>query len=215
MLNKKGITSIVLATAIISQSGSLVYAANSEGILIGIESNDNGKYTIQSETEKGNITVTESNGIRTVTMTDSNSSKVEKIIYNQNQKTLYSSLTGETIDLTNDEGIKDENNSASARSISSYETKYISYATIKKIVGNVATAVSVTGAILSLIPQTKAIGGAASCIATIVKTLNTITPASSKHGIKLKIKVTKYYRTRAGQRRLYKTTKTIESGTLY
>lgn len=183
-----------------------------------IESVDDNSILVKENGKTKKITVSDENGIRTITILDTDTKKSDYIHYNQNTNIAYSSLTDETIDLNKDEELMSPSTFTGTpirKSVSNYETKKISYAQIKKIVGNAATTASVIGAILCLVPGTESIGGAISAVSTIVSTLNSSTKASSKHGIKLKIKITKYYRTRAGRRQVYKTTKSIVSGSTY
>lgn len=165
--------------------------------------------------EKELVTINEKNGIRTITITNSSTDKSDYIIYNQNTNTVYSSLTGQTINLNENPDLDPNSYTISPRSVSSYETKYISYAQIKSIVGGAASTASVIGAILYFVPGAQGIGGAIGAISTIVGTINSNVSASNSHGIKLTIKVTKYYRTRLGHRNVYKITRSITSYGLY
>ena len=121
----------------------------------------------------------------------------------------------ETIDLNENPEYQPEEETASTRSVTSYETKKISYAQIKKIVGGVASTTAVIGAILYFVPGAESIGGAASAIGTIVEVLSSGIPASNDHGIKLKIKVTKYYRGTTGNKHVYKRVYSIVGGSIY
>lgn len=161
------------------------------------------------------VTVNETDGVRTITIVDSDTGKTDYIQYDEKSNTVYSSFTGETIDLSNHAELSPKDSFYSERLESSYETKYISYAQIKSIIGTTATAVAVIGAILYFVPGAQSIGGAASAVGTIVGAISQTVSPSNSHGIKLTIKVTKYYRTRMGRRQVYKITRAITAGALY
>lgn len=65
------------------------------------------------------------------------------------------------------------------------------------------------------VPGAQSIGGAASSIGTIVAALSNGISASNNHGIKLKIKVTKYYRGTTGNKHVYKKVYSIVEGSIY
>lgn len=215
---------IICASLVLSISLSAdVYAyashPNIEDNNIVLEYADTNTINVTQNDEQTRVTVFEKNGIRLITMIDLASGKTDYIKYDQNSNTVYSSLTNEIINLNENEELDPAasagNEEVAARAVTNHETRSISYAQIKRIVGQVATAAAVIGAILYFVPPARAIGGAASAISTIVSTLNKSVKASSNHGIRLKVKVTKYYRTRAGKRRMYKITRSITAGSLY
>lgn len=150
------------------------------------------------------IKINENINIKQVTILNKKTGKIDYIKYNKKLNTLYSSFTNKTINLNLNSELKPDLSSLYERSSVSYKTIRISYAQIKSIVGKSASAGEVIGAILTLIPQINGIGGAISSVSIIVGRLNNYTPSSSKHGIKLRVKVTKYYRSRVfGRRHLY------------
>lgn len=167
---------------------------------------DNSMSTIHLDGSNETIQIVEDDNYRNVNIINNDTKEVQTLSYDKKTQILTSSITGNSIDLSN--------NSSAARSVSSKETQYISYASIKKVVGTFATVANVTGAILSL-SGAATIGGAASAIGTIVGAINNSISASTKHGIKLSITVTKYYRTRAGHRAVYKITKSITRAVKY
>lgn len=171
--------------------------------------------SVQTGSEQGAITVTENENERLITMTDSVTGDTNYIKYDKIKNTVYSSFTWETIDLNENLEYQPEEETALARSVTSYETKKISYAQIKKIVGRTATATAVIGAILYFVPGAQSIGGAASAVGTIVDGLSKGISSSSNHGIKLKIKVTKYYRGTTGNKHVYKRVYSIVGGSVY
>lgn len=197
-----------------------VYAAenfdrNSNTENVKIESIAENAISVQNGSEQGKITVTENENERLITMIDSITGDTNYIKYDKINNTVYSSFTGETIDLNENPEYQPEEETASTRSVTSYETKKISYAQIKKIVGGVASTTAVIGAILYFVPGAESIGGAASAIGTIVEVLSSGIPASNDHGIKLKIKVTKYYRGTTGNKHVYKRVYSIVGGSIY
>lgn len=65
------------------------------------------------------------------------------------------------------------------------------------------------------VPGAQSIGGAASAIGTIVDVLSKGISASNNHGIKLKLKVTKYYRGTTRNKHVYKRVYSIVGGSIY
>ena len=208
----------ICALLVLGSAGTAYASESYEGALseaIQTESINEDTISVQAGEEEGWVTVTEDENERIITMTDYVTGDTNYIKYDKNANTVYSSLTGETTDLAKEQEYQPIEESPSTRSVTSYETKYISYAQIKKIVGNVATAIAVIGALLYFVPNAQSIGGAASAVGTIVEKLSAGIPASSKHGIKLKIKVTKYYRGTTSNRHVYKTIRSIVGGSIY
>ena len=167
---------------------------------------DNSVSTIHIDGSNETIQIVEDDNYRNVNIINDDTKEVQTLSYDKKTQILTSSITGNSVDLSS--------NSAVTRSVSSKETQYISYASIKKVVGTVATVANVTGAILSCSGASR-IGGAASAVGTIVGIINDSISSSTKHGIKLSITVTKYYRTRAGHRAVYKITKSITGASKY
>ncbi len=206
---------LVFQTPMTAFASDLPDANNSTETTIQIDKVDDNTFLVSEADSKNRVTVDDADGIRTIDILNSETGTIDYIQYDQNTNTVYSSFTGETIDLSEHPELSPEASLYSNSAESSYETKYISYAQIKSIVGSTASAAGVIGAILYFVPGAQSIGGAASAISTIVLTINSQVNASSNHGIKLRIKVTKHYRTRMGSRQVYKTTRTIESASLY
>lgn len=209
-----------ICTTLTLSSLNTVYAAegfnsNSNIENVKIENIAENIISIQNGSEQGEITVTENENERLITMIDSITGDTNYIKYDKINNTVYSSFIGETIDLNENPEYQPKEDTVSARSVTSYETKKISYAQIKKIVGGVATTAAVIGAILYFVPGAQSIGGAASSIGTIVQVLSSGISASSNHGIKLKIKVTKYYRGTTGNKHVYKKVYSIVQGSIY
>lgn len=212
--------SCALTTLVVGQFSKPVFASQSETELlkqnsIQIEAIDSNSLSVENSGNKEIVTVNETDGIRTITITNSVTGQNDYIVYNQNTNTVYSSITGKTIDLNENQDLDPNAATISPRSVSSYETKYISYAQIKSIVGGGSSAAAVIGAILYFVPGAQEIGGAIGAISTIVGTINGNVSASSSHGIRLKVKVTKYYRTRLGKKQVYRITRSITSYGFY
>lgn len=218
---KKRILNCVLTTLIVGQLSSVTAFANQletktpEKNNIKIEKINQNSLSIKDFDTEEIIKVNESNGIRKITITNLKTNKIDYIIYNSNNNTVYSSITNKTIDLNENQDLNPNENIITPRSVDSYETKYISYAQIKSIVGNTANTATVIAAILYFVPGAQGIGGAVGAISTIVGTINGNINASNSHGIRLKIKTTKYYRTRLGRRQVYKISRSINSFGFY
>lgn len=224
MNNSKKITRFLSCTLVVLSIGQFstpVFASQLDSNLlkqnnIQIEKVNNDSLIVKDSKSEEIVTVNEADGIRTITITNSLTGKNDYIVYNQNTNTVYSSIIGQTIDLNENQDLAPNAAATiSPRSVSSYETKYISYAQIKSIVGSGASAAAVIGAILYFVPEAQGIGGAIGAISTIVGTINSNVSASNSHGIRLKIKVTKYYRTRLGHRQVYRINRSIISYGLY
>lgn len=216
----KRISGAVMVASILLQYSSPVFASENLNInedvnIIALSENT---VTVSDGEDSYIVSVEENDSYKLVTIKNSRSDKTEFIREDKINNKVYSSITGETIDLNSNSGFEASPESVltiKERSDTSYETKYISYASIKRIVGNAASKGAVIGAILFFIPWAQQIGGAIGSISTIVAYLNSHVSPSSNHGIKLKIKVTKHYRTRLGKRRLYKTDRSIVSASTY
>lgn len=153
------------------------------------------------------VTAVDNGDKRTVTIRNTETGKEDYLIYDKQSSMVYSSITGKTVYLNNLE--------ISSRSVSSYSTMYISYAEIKNTVGTTATVAGVVGLIMTKIPGAQLAGGVIGVIGTIVGGLDLAVPNSSNHGLRLRIKTSKFYRTRMGRRQLYKTTHTVASVSRY
>ena len=167
---------------------------------------DNNVSTFHIDGSKETIQIIEDDNYRNVNIINDDTKEVQTLSYDKKTQIITSSITGNSIDLSS--------NSSAARSVSSKETQYISYASIKKVVGTVATVANVTGAILSCSGASR-IDAAASAVGTVVSIINDSISPSTKHGIKLSITVTKYYRTRAGHRAVYKIKRDITGASKY
>ena len=93
--------------------------------------------------EDNTFLVNEADDIRTINILNSKTGTTDYIQYDQNANTVYSSFTGETIDLSEHPELSPEASFYSDRSESSYETKYISYVQIKYIVVGAASVAGV------------------------------------------------------------------------
>lgn len=153
------------------------------------------------------LSVDDNSAVRTVTITDLKTGHKEYMRFDKKANTLYSSKTGQTVQMPK---------IVEPRSENSYRNYYISYAEIQNAVGDIANAATVIGGILAYTPALD-IGAAISLISDIVSTMNNTLYASSHHGIRVTVKTTKYYRNRPGIHGHipYHTSHTITSAGLY
>lgn len=166
---------------------------------------------VESQGSSELVTVAEDDNTRTVTIKNLETGKENYLKYDKISNTIYSSITGKTVDISN-HGNK---GSITLRSESSYSTEYISYAEIRDTIGTTATVAGVVGLILTKVPGAQIAGGITGTISTIVGGGTLLIPNDSNHGLKLSIKTEKYYRTRMGRRQVYKITHQITSVRTY
>lgn len=210
----------LLTTLILTQISTPVFAASTQTDFLNkndiqIEAIDSNSLSIENFENKDIVTINENNNIRTITITNSLTGQNDYIIHNQNTNTVYSSILDKTINLNENKDLDPNAPTIATRAEHSYRSKYISYAQIQSVVGSSANTATVIGAILFFVPGAKGISATIGSISTIVSKLNDSVSASSYHGIKLKIKTTKYYRTRLGRRQVYRTTRSITSCEFY
>lgn len=154
------------------------------------------------------ITVTENSTTKKVTIYNVNSGQTNYFLLNKKNNSIYSSLTNKTIKLSKEKQDALISQFKSSGNVSYYSFS-VSYARIRSYVGAAATAGSVVGLIVSLIPGAELVGGAFSDVCTIVAALSYTIPNDSSRGLKISVKKVKHYRWRAGKRRLYKVSKFI------
>ena len=179
-----------------------------------IEISDN-SFTVTEGDGKQNIEIIENDDILQIKIQDLNSNKTDFITFNKNENIINSTITNKTINVNESPEFSPNSLFYSSRSVQSFETKFISYASIKSMIGGITDAGHVIAAILFFVPGAKGIGGAIGAVSTIVKYLNNGVSNSSQHGIKLGINVTKYYRTRNRTRKVYRTIRDIVSFSYY
>lgn len=218
--NTSKLLSCALVVGMMSQTMTTAFAYQSENKVftqgdVKIEATSYNSLNVKDADSENKVTVNEVDGIRIITITDLATGKSDYIKYDENANTVYSSMTGQTIDLSEHKELSPKESFISYRSTISYETKYISYSQIKSLVGGAATIAGVIGAILYFVPGAQVIGGAIGSISTIVAAINNSTNASSSHGIRLSIKVTRHYRSRLGHKHVWKITHDIASYELY
>lgn len=208
----------VLVSLILSQMPITTFASQSRTELlkpetknIQIKKINSNSLIVKTSTSEEIITVNETSKAKTITISNSKTGEKNYILYDKNANTVYSSMTGKTINLDKHQDLSPNAPTISPRSISNYETKYISYAQIQSMIGGTASTAAVIGAVLYFIPGAQGIGAAMSSISTIVSTLNNTGSASNSHGIKLTIKVTKYYR----RKHVFRITRSITSCGFY
>lgn len=157
------------------------------------------------------VTVSEKDNVRTTTIQNKQTGEKENLIYNINSGTLYSSITNQTIQVDNGEA-----NTPLTRASKSYQTKYVSYEKIRRIVGNVGTAGAIVGAVLALVPGAQGAGSVIRVVGVVMKGAERwVIPNDSKHGLKLTIETKKSYRTRMGRRQVYRIVNTITNVQTY
>ena len=162
--------------------------------------------TIRVESESGvQLVRTENTATgRKVTIRDLNTGEEQYMLYDATSNTVYSSITGKTVQL---EG---QGNGIELQSTITHTTEYISYAKLRQLVGSSALVAQLAGAILAYFPGTAAIGRLTNLLSAAFGVGgNIVIPDDSNHGIKLTIKVEKFYRTRGGRRNVWSTQKTI------
>ena len=166
---------------------------------------------VESQGSSELVTVAEDDNTRTVTSKNLETGKENYLKYDKLSNTIYSSITGKTVDISN-HGNK---GGITLKSESSYSTEYISYAEIRDTIGTTATVAGVVGLILTKVPGAQIAGGITGTISTIVGGGTLLIPNDSNHGLKLSIKTVKYYRTRMGRRQVYKITHQVTSVRTY
>lgn len=162
--------------------------------------------TIRVESESGvQLLQTENTATgRKVTIRDLNTGEEQYMLYDATSNTVYSSITGETVQLDG------QRNGIELQSTITHTTEYISFAKLRQLVGGSASVAALAGAILAYFPGTAAVGKLTNLLSAALGVGATmVIPDDSRHGIKLTIKVEKFYRTRGGRRNVWSTQKTI------
>jgi hypothetical protein len=174
------------------------------------ELNDN---SIIIQDDEGNdiqkVTVIENENERKTVIEDLLNGKVDYIVLNKKDGSIYSSITNNTI--TREE----QTPNVSFRSEKSYSKVYVSYAEIRSAVGVFATAGGVIGLIVAKVPGAEAIGDIMGKLSTILGAMSYGMPNDSNHGLVFTIKTVKYYRTRIGRRQVWRITKSITAVNKY
>lgn len=160
------------------------------------------------------IHVAENGGVRTITTTNTATGAIDEIIFDQNNSTVYSTYTGETVELIGELAPSaEEELPGHARSRTSYSSKNISYAQIKSVVGYIATAAALASAILAFVASATMATNVASLVSAVGSAINGVANPSTAHGVKVRIATTKYYRN--GNHVPYRTVKQIVAASLY
>lgn len=212
MKNIKKVIAVMLMITMLMPSMSVCAAVNEETIdsNLSIQQIDESTLEVKEENSVNIITIEEKDNKKTVTIKNRDTGKEEYFIYNKATGEMYSSITKETVNLNDDE----QKNEIAMYSVSSYKTyKYSDY-TIKRVVGKTAAASEVLAFLLGKIkkPEVKAAARILQQIAGLAVSGSELVFSDSKnHGLKVTVKITKYYRTRAGRRQVYKTTYLINS----
>ena len=161
--------------------------------------------TIRVESESGvQLVRTENTATgRKVTITDLNTGEEQYMLYDATSNTVYSSITGETVQL------KEQGNGIELQSTITHTTEYVSFAQVRQAVGAAGKAAEVVGFFLLFVPGANTVKGIADGVDIVLSALHYTIPDDSSHGFKLSVKVEKFYRTRGGRRYVWSTQKTI------
>ena len=161
--------------------------------------------TIRVESESGvQLVRTENTATgRKVTIRDLNTGEEQYMLYDATSNTVYSSITGETVQL------KEQGNGIELQSTITHTTEYVSFAQVRQAVGVAGKAAEVVGFFLLFVPGANTVKGIADGVDIVLSALHYTIPDDSSHGFKLSVKVEKFYRTRGGRRYVWSTQKTI------
>ena len=161
--------------------------------------------TIRVESESGvQLVRTENTATgRKVTIRDLNTGEEQYMLYDATSNTVYSSITGETVQL------KEQGNGIELPSTITHTTEYVSFAQVRQAVGAAGKAAEVVGFFLLFVPGANTVKGIADGVDIVLSALHYTIPDDSSHGFKLSVKVEKFYRTRGGRRYVWSTQKTI------
>lgn len=162
-------------------------------------------FLVTEDSKESIISISEDESFRVIEIKNPELMESEYIVLNKLENSIYSSISDETIYLEN----SDISPILYKKDVS-YQTKYISYATIRNIVGNVASAASISGAVLSVIPEASVQGISQFLIffGQLAEVINAFNGGSHDHGIKVDLEITQHYRRRPGGHYL-KTSKSV------
>lgn len=198
---------IIVSALILSNVVVSAYASENLTDKNGFDYTEIGDNSFLIQDENGNdiqkITVKEDETERRTTIENLLGGKTEYIVLNKKSREIYSSITGKTID------ISEQTPNISFRSEKSYGTLYVSYAEIRSAVGVTASAGAVLGFVLTKIPNASAGGDIVKGISSILGLASKLIPNDSSHGLVFTVKTVKYYRTRLGRRQVWRITKSI------
>ena len=136
--------------------------------------------------------------------------------YDNSVSTIHIDGSNETIQIVEDDNYRNVNiinNDTKEVQTLSYDKK--TQILTSSITGNSIDLSSNSSAAILTYSGAAAIGEAAGIVGATADLINHFTSPSTKHGIKLSIKVTKYYRTRAGHRAVYKIKRDITGASKY
>ena len=170
---------------------------------------DDNTVVVNSKDGVERLTVKEDDNSRKVTIYNATTGEEEYLILNKIDGSIYSSITNKTV--SSDEQAP----TITPRSVTSYSTVYISWAELKNTIGTTATVGGVVGLVLTKVPGAQVAGGVIGAISTLVGGGTLFIPNDSRHGLKFKIKIVKYYRNRIGRRQVWKISKSIVSADRY
>lgn len=157
MLKKKVLKSVIgtFCSILILFSGSVdafAYSADhitQDGSKISAISDN--QLLVTSGDSKDTVTVIEADRVRTVTIIDLISNKENKIVFDYNSKTIYSTYTGKTVQYSDREEMTDSLYFDRAPDVSYTKVKK-SYTEIRQILGDTSTASGIVGFIIGFIP---------------------------------------------------------------
>ena len=170
--------------------------------------------TVRDGNDLVDISVEETDGVRTVTAVNRTTGATNTIVYNMKDSTVYSSYTGETVELVGDLAVAEEEPVAgNARSRTSYSTKNISYAQIKSVAGTISSVAGLASALLAFVTGATMAANIAGLVNAVGGAINNVANPSTSHGVRVTISTTKYYRN--GNHIPYRTVKQITGAALY
>ena len=176
---------------------------------ISVSKTDENTYIVDSKDGIEQLTITEDDTTRKITVNNSTTGNKYYLILNKVDGSIYSSITNKTVSKNKQAPI------ITPRSETSYSTVSISWAEFKDTLGTVSTAGGLISLVLAKVPGAQPEAGVIGTISTIMGGIAWVFPNDTDHGLKFKIKTEKFYRTRLGQRHLWKTTNTITSVSRY
>ena len=156
------------------------------------------------------VTIKEYRNFKKIIIKNTTTGKEEHLIVNKANGSIYSTITGKTVIPTNN-----AKENIIPVSKTSYTNKWISYAYMRDVIGKTSTAGKIVGLLLTLVPGASVAGKIIRGISSILRVSNYFIPNTSKHGMKFRVKTVRYYRSRMGKRRVWRSTRTILSVSRY
>ncbi len=216
---KKALAMLLSITTVATLFVTPVSAAETNSVLSEKQTNNievlnDTSILVESQGESELVSVAEDDSTRTVTIKNTKTGEEDYLKYDKSSNTIYSSITGKTINLNNSE----ISGGISPDSVSSYSFEYISYSDIRNALGTTFTVAGFVALVVTKVPAAEFASGVLTKIGEICTAGgfgSLAIPNDSNHGIKLRIKTVKYYRTRMGRRQVYKITHQVMSVSTY